>query len=369
MKTANLPIGPIQLFCLIFQAQFGLGVLSLPHAVDADAGQDGWIACLFCGLINLVLLLVIWKLSEQNRSITVFQMLRRRLGPWLGGFFNLAIAAYSITVSYETLANWVFISNLWAYENTPSWLLSLLLVGGCAFLVAHPVRVFARFAVFAMAFVPLFIALICYTLKDANLDYILPVFSTGLEKISLGAWNGMMSYAGVGILMVLSPHIQMPSKSVLRIAIMANIAITAVYMLSAFSTTAIFSTEMIGFIREPLLFQFKTVSFKIMERTDLMVQTIWILFIMTSLSTYLLLFKSAVTALANARKGIGLASLLAIALILISIGAWKLHVSQLTKLQDFIALYVPTAAIGMLLMMLIMVYLHKWLSGRNGARA
>ncbi|SFS46208.1 GerAB/ArcD/ProY family transporter [Paenibacillus sp. BC26] len=369
MKTANLPIGPIQLFCLLFQAQFGLGVLSLPHAVDADAGQDGWIACLICGLINLILLLVIWILSKQNRSITVFQMLRQRLGPWIGGLFNLAIAAYSITVSYETLANWVFISNLWAYENTPAWMLSLLLVGGCAFLVSNPVRVFARFAVFTMAFVPLFIALICYTLKDANLDYILPVFSTGLAKISLGAWSGMMSYAGIGILMVLSPHIQMPSKTVLRIAITANIAITAVYMLCAFSTTVIFSTEMIGFIREPLLFQFKTISFKIMERTDLMVQTIWILFIMTSLSTYLLLYMSAVTALSNARKGVRLPALLAVALVLIGAGAWKLNVSQLTKLQDIIALYVPAAAIGMVLMMLIMVYLHKWLSGRKGARA
>ncbi|RAP77022.1 GerAB/ArcD/ProY family transporter [Paenibacillus montanisoli] len=368
MKTVKLPIGPIQLFSLLFQAQFGLGVLSLPHAVDANAGPDGWIACLLCGLFNCLQLLMIWKLSEQDRSITVFQMLRRRFGPWLGGLFNAAIAVYSLTICYETLVNWVFISNLWAYENTPAWMLALLLVGVSAYLVAKPIRVFARFAAFAMAFVPLFIALICYTLKDAQLDFILPVFSSGLANIGMGAWSSLMSFAGIGILMVLSPGFQMPSKSVLRIAMITNIAVTAVYMLCAFSTTVIFSSEMIGFIREPLLFQFKTISFKLIDRTDLIVLTIWILFMLTTLSTYLLLFASAVSALSNSKKESRLPALSVIAIVLVACGAWKLNVSQLTRLQDFIALYVPAAGIGMTLMMFMMVNLHKWLSGRKGVR-
>ncbi|AZN39778.1 GerAB/ArcD/ProY family transporter [Paenibacillus albus] len=363
MRNVYLPIGPIQLFCLLFQAQFGLGILSLPHSVNAAAGSDGWIACLFGGLLNCVLLLAVWKLSAYDRSKTVFQMVRRRLGPFFGNFLILVVAIYSITVCYETTQNWIFISSNWAFEQTPAWVLALLLVGVSAYLTSKPLRVFARFAVVAMAFVPLFVGLICYTLKDANLDLVLPVFSSAPAKIASSAWDSMMSFVGIEVLMVLSPCYQMPSKTVLRVAFLANLAITAIYMLCVFSTTVIFGNEMISFIREPLLFQFKTISFKIIERMDLIVLTIWILFMVTTLTTYLLLFVSSMTTIAGSKSGIRLPLLITTAVVLFMLGAWNLGVSQLTRLQDFIGRYVPMVIIGIPIVMLLMIGLSKWLSG------
>ncbi|CAH1226697.1 Spore germination protein YndE [Paenibacillus allorhizoplanae] len=368
MKTVNMPIGPVQLFCLLFQSQFGLGVLSLPHAVNANAGPDGWIACLFGGLLNTILLILVWMLSQHDRSKTVFQMLLQRLGPYLGRLFILAFAVYSFTICYEALASWIFITHLWAYEKIPAWMLALLLIGGCTYLVSKPPRVFARFAVFATAFVPLFIALICYTLKDADLHNVMPLFSSGLVKIGYSTWQSMMSFIGLEILLVLSPCIQMPSKSILRIAIFCNITITAIYMLCVFASMAIFNSEVISFIRHPLLFQFKTISFKLIERTDIIVLAVWILFIITTLSTYLLLFVSSVTAIASPKKGIKLPTLLVCALVLILLGQRELDVSQLSRFQNFVSLYVPAAAIGIPAMMLMMIYLKRWLSGGKGVR-
>ncbi|WP_308635196.1 GerAB/ArcD/ProY family transporter [Paenibacillus silvisoli] len=369
MNHAKLPLGPIQLFCLLFQAQFGLGVLSLPHSIDM-AESDGWIACLFGGLLNIILVLLVCKLVRYDWSKTVFQMLRTKLGPYVGSLLLLAVAVYSFTICYETLANWIFLSNLWAYEKTPAWMLTLLLVGGCALLVYHPIRVFARFSTFAMAFVPVFVLLICYTLKDANLDYVLPVFAAGPMKIGSGAWNSMMSYVGVELLLVLAPCVQMPPASVLRVAIYSNIAIMAVYMLCTFSATAIFGSEMVSFIHDPLLFQFKTISFKMIERTDLLVLTMWILFIMTTLSSYYFLFVSAVTSMwgSTPNKRVRLWVLIAGAVALFVLGEWQLTVSQLTRLQHFIGLYVPAAAFGLPILMLLMMSLSKRLSGGKGVR-
>lgn len=368
MKTVNMPIGSIQLFCLLFQAQFGLGFLSIPHAVNAYAGSDGWIACLFGGLLNTILLILVWILSKHDRSKTVFQMLLQRLGPYLGRFFILAFAVYAFTICYEALASWIFITHLWAYEYVPAWMLALLLIGGCTYLVSYPTRVFARFAVFATAFVPLFIALICYTLKDADFHYVRPLFSSGFVKIGHGAWESMMSFIGLEILLVLSPCLQMPSKSVLRTAIFCNITITAIYMLCVFSSTVIFSSEIINFIRHPLLFQVKTISFKIIERTDIIVLAVWILFIITTLSTYLLLFVSSVTAIASPKKGIKLPALIVSALVLIVLGQRELDVSQLNRVQSFVSLYGPAAVFGIPAMMLMMIYLKKWLTGGKGVR-
>ncbi|ACT02190.1 GerAB/ArcD/ProY family transporter [Paenibacillus sp. JDR-2] len=357
MKTK---LGLFQLYCIVMQAQFGSAIISIANAVSEKSGTGGWVSCLLAGAANSVYVYMLWKLMMSAGDRNVFQYLMQRIGGFWGRvILTLCILLYAL-VLYIILANWLYTTELWAYPRTPEWFLMLTLFGVCIYLALQPFRVYARFAVFCTLFMPLFILLSGYMLKDWNPYHLLPVFEAGPLSILDGAFVALWGLTGAEIMLLLPGHYSNADKAkVLRTAMYASWTTTFFYAFCVFSSMALFGKEMIGFIREPLLYQMKAISLNVIERFDLIIISVWILFILTSFYSYFMLIVSSISAMLRQQREAPRSVTYLSGAILFALCLYQLTAEQLDQLQATTNLFAPIISFGLIGCMLLLL----WLTG------
>lgn len=357
MKTK---LGLFQLYCMIIQAQFGSAIISIAHAVNDKAGPGGWVSCLLGGLVNSLNVYMLWKLMVSAGERNVFQFVMQRLGGF-GGRIILTISAllYAL-ILFIILSNWLYTTELWAYPRTPEWFLMLTLFGVSIYLVLQPVRVYARFAVLCTLFVPSFIVFSGYMLKDWNPYYLLPVFEAGPLSILDGAFVALWGLTGAEIMLLLPGYYTHADRTkVLRTAMYASWTTTIFYAFCVFSSTALFGKEMIEYIREPLLYQMKAITLNVIERFDLIIISIWILFIITSFYSYFMLIVSSIAAMFRKQQEVPRPIMYICGTVLFAVSLFQLTADQLDQFQAVTNRFAPLLSFGLLACML----LFAWLTG------
>ncbi|WP_042162471.1 GerAB/ArcD/ProY family transporter [Paenibacillus gorillae] len=352
--------GLFQLYCVVMQAQFGSAIISIANAVGKKSGPGGWVACLLGGAINSLYIYMLWKLMVSAGDRNVFQFLMQRLGGFGGRvILTLSIALYSL-ILYIILTGWLYTTELWAYPRTPEWFLMLTLFGVCMYLALQPFRVYARFAVFCTLFMPSFILLSGYMLKDWNPYHLLPVFEAGPLSILDGAFVALWGLAGAEIMLLLPGYYSYADRvKVLRTAMYASWTTTFFYAFCVFSSMALFGKDMIVFIREPLLYQMKAISLNIIERFDLIVLSLWILFILTSFYSYFMLIVSSISAMLRKQQETPKSITYVCGIVLFAICLYQLTAEQLDQLQALTNRYASLISFGLIACMLLLV----WLTG------
>ncbi|NOU66128.1 GerAB/ArcD/ProY family transporter [Paenibacillus sp. LMG 31461] len=357
MITKTNRIGTFQLYCIVIQAQFGSAIISIAHAVTAKSGSDAWISCLVGGMVNSLFTYLIWKLACQSPKSTVMQMLIRRLGGISGRFILAIMAVFYAFIAYVILMNWIYTTKLWAYARTPNWFLLLALISICFYLTRQPIRVYARFATFATFFMIFFIVFAAYLLKDWNPYYVLPVFESGPLAILDGSLVVQWALMGVEILLLLPQYVDhMNMRKVLRITMYANWTTTLFYAFCVFSSTALFGKDMIAIIREPLLYQMKAIEFNVVERIDLIIISIWILFIITSFYSYLMLFVSSISAMFKQQQDAPLLITIICSILLFAVSMYAVSADQLDRIHKMIDRLASAVSFGLVTCTLLLLW-------------
>ncbi|MBY0120434.1 GerAB/ArcD/ProY family transporter [Bacillus sp. S/N-304-OC-R1] len=302
MINSSKKISPAQLFFMIIQTQIGVGVLSLPYTMAKASKMDGWISLALGGIAVQFFILIYYMIMKKFPNKIVKEIIVEVFGHTIGKVFEACLILYSIIIGVLILNLYTRILDRWILPETPNWIISLLLVVCSYFLAKEKLRVIARFNVIVSSFLLIFLVLIIYSLKDANIYYIMPIANTGWKSILFGTKDAIIALLGFEIIMFLSAMTTGTLKQKIKFITAANIFVTLFYLFATIASFLFFSPVDIQLIPEPLLYLIKAFSFKIIERTDILFLSIWIVSVFTSFVSYIYWGADCVKGVFNSKK-------------------------------------------------------------------
>ncbi|MCP3026838.1 GerAB/ArcD/ProY family transporter [Halobacillus sp. A5] len=295
----NLKLTNRQYFFLIIQTQIGVGILALPFDLHTAAKQDGWISLVLSGVLIIILMVFYWLLAKKYPDKDYFLLQQYVLSKWVGKAVTLFYIVYFAGVGVLILLLYGRMISIWVLPNTPFWILSMMMVAVCMYIVCCDLVVMARLYTMFSAFLIFLVGLILYSVKDSRLFYLLPVASDGWGGILAGIDKGIISFLGFIVALVIYAKVEGEPKQKLKTIIFAQITVLLFYLSIVLVTFTFFSTKEIALVSEPVLYMLKSYQFPIVARIDLFFISIWMVFVATSFSTYLYLAGLGITRVFN----------------------------------------------------------------------
>jgi len=288
--TKKYSITKFQLFFVLIQSQIGIGLFSLPNVVQESAKGDSWISIILAGAGVQFLLIVYLFLLKRFPDDEFAQITQKILGRTLGKIINFFFYFYFIMTGSLSTILMVKLINLQLLPITPNWMISLLILSACIYLTISNLKIIARFFVLAFTLIILLLFLTLFTLLlPQEIQFILPVGNSGIKNILIGSNSALFSMVGFEALLFLYSFIIHNNKGVLKTISLANIFVTGFYTFIVFICLISFSPDQLNLIREPLIFLFRGLSFKMFARVDLIFLSFWIVPMTTTIIAYLFL--------------------------------------------------------------------------------
>ncbi|MEH6991397.1 GerAB/ArcD/ProY family transporter [Neobacillus drentensis] len=290
MTEKNISITKFQLFFFMIQSQIGIGLLSLPNVVQKTAKGDGWISTFIAGVAVQIMLVIYWQLLKRFPNLIYTEITQKILGRFIGKLINIFIYMNFILIGGLITILFIKVINLWLMPLTPNWIISILILIACIYLTISDLRMIARFFVLATSLILLlwFTSLLSW-FTPKEIQYILPIGSSGFKNILLGTNNSLLAMLGFEGLLFLFPFIIENKKGVLKTISMANIFIMIFYTYFMILTLISFSPDQLAQMREPIINLLRGLSYKMVDRVDLIFLSIWIVPMTTSCVAYLFL--------------------------------------------------------------------------------
>ncbi len=308
-----------QLFFLIIQSQIGVGVLSLPYSLFTKAKIDGWISLLLAGVFIQFSILAIWKLCDRFPRSTIFDILPKIMGKQLGFLFNIIYTIHFAFISILILALYNNIVGKWILFDTPHWVIIFLMAFTGAYFITSTPREIARFFTIVTPLLLILLGLILYAYTDVHLLYIFPVGDVGLSTIIKSSSDAMVSLLGFDVALVFMAYTSGTPNKKLKVISFASLCVTLIYLFIVVTTFIFFNPMEIVIVPEPVLYMLKAFSFTVIERTDLVFLSVWIISVATSFISYLYTASKGVQTLFKLKKQESAAPFIALFCFLIAI--------------------------------------------------
>jgi spore germination protein (amino acid permease) len=320
MEANKNKITTNQLVFYIIQAQIGVGILSLPHDVALVSKQDAWISTLMAGVLSQLIVFVFWGLSKRFPSLSLYQILPKLLGNFLGKFIIFSYALYFVVTGSLVLARYSDIIDKWILPRTPNWIPMVLILITCIYIVNAGFTSIARFYVLVSPIFVVLLILIAYTMKDANFLYIFPIGDNGIQTIFKGTKEAAFSMLGFEVFLFIHPYVRSSAKEKLIAISISNLFVTVYYTFMVFASLVYFETSAdIALTPEPILYMIKAYSFQVLERTDLFFLSLWLIVVATSIANWLLLSTIGIANLMKKKNYTSLLPFVAVAYLVLAI--------------------------------------------------
>ncbi|WP_163100320.1 GerAB/ArcD/ProY family transporter [Peribacillus alkalitolerans] len=292
----NKSISKLQLFFLLVQTQIGIGLLSLPSVIQKTADGDAWISTILAGIGIEIMLVIYWLLLKRFPKYILPEITVKITGKFLGRMLNIFYYIYFLSTAGFVVIIVVRLIKLWLLPGTPTWVISLLLIVASVYLAIDDLKIIARFFTLATSLLILLILLsfLNFT-QELDIRYVLPIGKSGIKNIILGSNDAIISMLGIEMLLFSFPFILNKKKGVFKTFTFASLCVTTLYTYSTFVTLLSFSPEILKNIREPILFIFRGLAFKVIDRLDLVFVSIWIVPMTTSIVAYLFMASKSIS--------------------------------------------------------------------------
>lgn len=276
-------ITTFQLFFLLIHIQVGVGVISLPYDIYSNAGRDSWISVILTGMIIQLLIFLYSKLMNRFPSHNLYDIISLLFGKFVGK--AIAILYFLLYAFFGSLllANFVYLLKAWMMPHTPKWILLVLMCFTAVFIVKENLQIIARFVVISSVVFIGFFAAATYALKYSTFTYLLPIAHEGILPIIKGLPQSLFAFQGFEVLLIIFPFVQASNKKIIKIASGANLFVTFFYLLLVTVSMVFFSSEELKLVPEPVLYLIKGMSFRVLERPDLLFTSMWIVLVATTL--------------------------------------------------------------------------------------
>ncbi|TMU86933.1 hypothetical protein FGG79_01975 [Bacillus sp. BHET2] len=280
----------VQLTFFIIQTQIGVGILGLPFNVYLKSKQDAWIAVLLAGLLVQAVIMILWLLGRRFPSKSLFEYSKILLGKITGTFLNCGYILYALLVTALILMYSTKIIKMWVLIFTPKWIIMFLLIATAMYLASEDVIGISNIyvVVSSLIFFLLVISIIVLVTYPVEFRYLFPMGQSGVLGWLKGANEAYFSMLGFELLLILYPHFkQNEEKAILIHVTVANITVTIIYAFMTIVSIVTFSPTEIDIVPQPVLYFVKSLYLQIVERIDLVFVSLWVVNVITSLTSYL----------------------------------------------------------------------------------
>ncbi|EYE89873.1 hypothetical protein Q428_00380 [Fervidicella metallireducens AeB] len=281
-------ISGIQVGIFIYLTVLGVGILTLPASVVKAAENDAWLVTLVSGLLSLIFIYLMCKVGEKYSQYGYVGTLKKLFGGFLGTLIGLVTFVHFLVFTAIELRIFGETTKLYLLTNTPLEFIILPLLLIAAVHARAGIEPIVRFFEFITPMV-LFVLIIFILLFLPKSDYsnLRPFFSQEPIKYLKSIDQTIFAYAGYEILMVIFPFIRKP-KEVRKPAIIAMLFITLLYTLVIIQVLARFGVKETQSLIYPTMTLVKSsdVPGAFIERTEGLMMALWILFIYTSVISF-----------------------------------------------------------------------------------
>lgn len=271
-----------QFMFFVVQSQVGVGILTLPHKLQATAKGGAWISALIAGIVVQIIILMLWALCKRYPSDTIYGFLPKITGKVIGRLLSFVYIGYFLLSAGTVLTKFADVVERWVLQDTPRWAVLILALLTCMYLVKENLRVIARLFVISSFTIVVMVVFSLSGYVNANFNYIFPIAEAGWMKIIQASNDALFPMVGYEVILVIYPFVEGSSGGKLKAASLGNMIITLFYTFEVFTSLVIFSPEVMPAVSEPVLFMLKGFSFQVIQRIDLIFLSLWIFVVTTA---------------------------------------------------------------------------------------
>lgn len=279
-------ITAFQFYFFVLQSQIGIGILSLPYSLFNAAKTDGWISMLIGGILVQFVTLYHWWLIKRFPGKTLYEINTHLLGSVFGKILNIAYVLYFTLVASLVTVLAIDVLRRWVYHITPAWILILLFMLITVYFAKEDLTKISRFFVLVSFLLIILFLLTLTAYQNPDIRYLFPIGHNGLKTIFLGSKEGVISLLGFESLLILAPFIKTKEATKLKMVMLSNLTVTALYVYITITCYIFFSPDEFLLVPEPVLYLLKAIEYNLVERVDLVFLTIWVVSVLTSVITY-----------------------------------------------------------------------------------
>ncbi|KRE48920.1 GerAB/ArcD/ProY family transporter [Paenibacillus sp. Soil724D2] len=361
MSVEKDRISKKQLAFFTIQTAIGEGALTVPFSVHSEASIDGWISMLLAGFATHLAIIMIWTICRKYPMMTMIEFLPKVAGKFAGHLTSVLYIIYFIGIASVILMNYCRIINAWIFPTTPKWVIMTLMMVTSYYLAKEKLKIIARFETLVSILLIIIIMLIIFPISKGNPLYIFPIGQSGLGHMMKGMREAVITLAGFELLLMVYPQVKGRDGEILKTMLISYTFVTLFYVLIILSCFMFFSPMELKIIPEPVLYMLKAFSFRIVERSDLLFLSLWVVIVMTSIVNYVFLASTGITQILKIENSSKVTLLVVVVCLLLALLPHNfLFMSKLNKWFSYFALF-------MIYMIPIPLLLLSILRGRRKA--
>ncbi|ACT02832.1 GerAB/ArcD/ProY family transporter [Paenibacillus sp. JDR-2] len=193
----------------------GAGILTLPRSVSETVKTpDSWISVLLGGLIVMLVVVLMVKLSLRFPGKTVYQYTQIVIGRYPGILWCLLLVLYYIAIAGFEIRAMSEVTMFYLLEGTPIWAITIPFIWVGAYLVRGGINAIARVGQIVFP-ISLFILIVSYllSLRLFHLDNLRPVLGNGIFPVIQGLKSTVLVYSGCEVVMTLVAKLDNPKQA------------------------------------------------------------------------------------------------------------------------------------------------------------
>lgn len=260
-------VSPYLMFFIITSSQIGVGVLGFQRIIAKNAGYDAWISVIIAGLVIHLVVWLMYKLLT-NAQGDIIDAHKQFFGNIIGSTLSLVILAYYLLLCISVLRLYIEIIQVWMFPTLSTWLLAILILVLCYYIVSGGFRVVVGIAFLSGVFTALLYALLFHLpLEYVHVDNILPILNHSVKDLLLSAKQTIYTMAGFEILLMVFPFIRNANSSQ-KFAQYGVGFSTLIFTLSAFTTFLLLSEKQLVHVIWARIYIAKLIHFPFLERFE-----------------------------------------------------------------------------------------------------
>lgn len=269
----------------LFAAMVGVGVLSLPGSVGAEAGTDSWIVIILSGLFAMLAVSLMAYLGNRFPGHSIVQYAPILLGRFAGTIVLLAFLFYFLMFVGTVVRISADVTKLFLLDLTPVEMIIISMLCMSSYLIMHGVNAMARFNEFIQPFTLILLLLVLtQTFRDTDFGRILPVMGDGLHPLIKAFPTTFFAFLGFEILLFIHPFMEKPATA-RRAAWLSICAALLLYTLITVLSIAVLGAKEVTLVEYPTLTVIKNIEVPgaFIERLDSIMMMVWIPFAVTTI--------------------------------------------------------------------------------------
>ncbi|SJZ87995.1 GerAB/ArcD/ProY family transporter [Selenihalanaerobacter shriftii] len=270
-----------QLYIMIISILIGVNTLIMPRFMTEVAGVDGWILPITSGLIVIFNMYLLVRINSAFPNLTFIEYSEIIFGKVLSKLLSSGLLLYFLLITSINIRLFSSAIKPFLIPRTPIEILLLSTLIIPAYLIRHGIEPIARFNEYITMPALIFLAiplLLTVSLPHFDLGNILPVFNSGLYKITQGSLigYGASSFLGLEMMYLLYPYIKSSDRDKVLSATISGITTVVVIFVSfvAFTIAAVGYVEL-GYMTWPIISILSSIEVPVLERIGSLFIAIW----------------------------------------------------------------------------------------------